>query len=143
MIDSFFNIFLILSIIIGFIFIVSASFSRRGKDKSIIYLNLVITFLILNYLQVVLIDNIFINSNYFIRTLRIPFYALILPAFYTFVTYYLNVQPKIKLYIIFSIILFLTEVCFRIIFFTNFYHENENYVIAQYRQVEEIINITF
>lgn len=119
------------------------SISKRGKDKSIIYLNLVVAFLILNYLQVVLIDSVFKEVNYFVRTLRIPFYALILPAFYTFVTYYLNVETKIKKFVLISVILFLIEIVFRVVFYFQFYNDNENYIIAQYRQIEEIINISF
>ncbi|MES2748207.1 MAG: helix-turn-helix domain-containing protein [Bacteroidota bacterium] len=143
MLKEIFNYFLISSVVIGFIFIISTLFSKRGRDKSIIYLNLVIVFLTLNYTQIVLLDTFFTEANFFIRTLRIPFYVLILPAFYTFVTYYLNVESKIKSFVIISSLLFLSEVLIRIVLFPFYYNVDQSYVVAQYRQIEEIINILF
>jgi AraC-like DNA-binding protein len=140
MINEVFNFFLIASVFIGFIFIFKTFFSKKGSDKSIIYLNLVVVFLTLNYLQIVIIDNIYTNVDYFVTMLRLPFYVLILPAFYTFVTYYLNVERKIKSFAIISISLFAVEIIFRIILYNL---KSNHYLIAQYRQIEEIINIIF
>lgn len=138
-----FNYFLITSVLVGFIFIISTLTSNKGRDKSIIYLNLVVTFLVLNYLQIVLLDNVFTEANYFVTMLRIPFYALILPAYYTFVTFYLGLETKITSYVFFSLSLFLIEIAVRVILFQEYYYENESYVVAKYRQVEEIVNIIF
>ncbi len=135
MIKDILNFFLIISVIIGFIFIFKIFFSKKGNDKSIIYLNLVVVFLVLNYLQIVLIDNLFIDANYFITMLRLPFYVLILPAFYTFVTYYLNVENKIKSFVIISLSLFIVEIIIRFIFFNFRYN---HFIFAKYRQIEEI-----
>lgn len=140
MIKDVLNFFLIISVFIGFTFIFKTFFSKKGSDKSIIYLNLVVVFLVLNYLQIVLIDNIFTDANYFIKMLRLPFYVLILPAFYTFVTYYLSVERKIKSFVIISLTLFFFEIIIRLVLF-NF--RNNHYLIAQYRQIEEIINFLF
>lgn len=143
MIQEIFNYFLISSISIGFVFISSTLLSKRGKDKSLIYLNLIVVFLTLNYLQIVLLDNVFKDANFFIKTLRIPFYAFILPAFYTFVTYYLNVESKTKSYVFLSSLLFLIEIIVRVVMYKLYYDDNENYVVAKYRQIEEIVNIIF
>jgi len=140
MIKEIINFFLILGVIVGFIFIFKTFFSKKGSDNSIIYLNLVVVFLTLNYLQIVLIDNVFTQANYFVKMLRLPFYVLILPAFYTFVTYYLNVERKIKSFVILSSTLFIVEIIFRIILIS---FKNNHYLIAQYRQIEEILNIVF
>ncbi|WP_445721694.1 hypothetical protein [Flavobacterium sp.] len=139
MITNIMNYFLMTSILVGFIFILASLFSKKGKDKSMLYLNLIILFLVLNYLQIVLLDNVFTQANYFIKMLRIPFYALILPAYYTFVTYYLGIETKIKSYVFISLSLFSIEIIIRIILFQNHYHENESYVVAKYRQIEEIM----
>jgi AraC-like DNA-binding protein len=137
------NYFLITSILVGFVFIIASLSSKKGRDKSIIYLNLIILFLTLNYLQIVLLDNVFTHANYFTTMLRIPFYALILPAYYTFVTYYLGIQAKIKSYVFISICLFLIEIIVRFFLFKDYYNDNECYVVAKYRQIEEIVNILF
>lgn len=141
MIKSFVNIFLILSVCVGFFFLIVTTFSKKGKNKTIFYLNILIVSLTLNYSQIVVLDNFFSDANYFFKTLRLPFYAFILPAFYTFVTYYLNVQKKIKSFVNFSILLFSIESLCRIILYNRFY---DNYqVLSGYRHIEEIINILF
>ena len=83
---------MITSVIIGFFFIFSTWLTNKYNNKTILYLNLVVVFFTLNNFQIVLIDNVFLNSNYFIRNLLIPFYGLIVPAFYTFVLHYLKVE---------------------------------------------------
>ncbi len=143
MIKEFFNFFLICSVIIGFLFIFFTLLSKRGRDKSIVYLNLVVLFFTLNNLQIVLLDNVFHGANFFVRNLLIPFYALIVPAFYTFVTYYLNVQKKIQSYVIFSILLFIAELLIRVVLFQKFYSVYSNYIVAQFSQIEEIVNAMF
>jgi AraC-like DNA-binding protein len=124
-----------------FFFLLVTTFSKKGKNKTIFYLNILILSLTLNYSQIVLLDNFFSNSNFFFKTLRLPFYAFILPAFYTFVTYYLNVQKKIKSFVNISIILFSIEAICRIILFNKFY--NNYQTLSKYRHIEEIINILF
>ncbi len=138
---SFVNIFLISSICVGILFMIFTTFSKKGKDKPIIYLNLLILSITLNYTQIVVLDNFFSYSSYFTQTLRIPFYAFILPAFYTFITFYLNVERKIKSFVLLSTLLFVIEVLFRIILYKQY---NDDYVvISTYRQFEEVINILF
>jgi AraC-like DNA-binding protein len=141
MIKSFVNLFLISSVCVGIFFLIVTTFSKKGKNKTIIYLNLLILSLTLNYTQIVILDNFFSDANYFFKTLRLPFYAFILPAFYTFVTYYLNIEKKIKSFVQFSLILFFIEVLCRIVLYNQFY--NNYQVVSKYRQIEEIINILF
>jgi AraC-like DNA-binding protein len=143
MIKTIFNFLMISGVILGFIFIVATQFSKKGKDKSIVYLNLLVLFLTLNNLQICLIDNIFTNANYFIRNLLLPFYVLIIPSFYSFLIYYLKIEQKIKSYIVFTGSLFMVEIIVRIILYHDYYHEINNYVVAKYSQVEEIFNALF
>lgn len=140
-IKTFVNIFLISSICVGILFMLFTTFSKKGKHKPIIYLNLLILSITLNYTQIVILDNLFSDSSYFIQTLRIPFYAFILPAFYTFITFYLNVERKIKSFVFISSVLFLIEIFFRIILFKQY---NDDYeIISIYRHFEEVINLLF
>lgn len=143
MIKNFFNFSLICSVFIGFFFILFTLLSKRGRDKSLIYLNLVVLFFTLNNLQIVLLDNVFYGANFFIRNLLIPFYVLIVPAFYTFITYYLNVEKKIRSYVIFSSVVFISEIAIRALLFQNYYDDDKNYLVARYSQIEEIFNALF
>lgn len=88
------NYSMIISVIIGFGFIIRVLLSSKSKDKTIIFLNLIVLFFTLNNLQIVLIDNILVDANFFQRNLIIPFYSLIVPAFYTFIIYYLQIEKK-------------------------------------------------
>lgn len=134
---------MIAGIILGTFFIVSASLSKKGKDKSIVFLTLIVLFLTLNNLQICLVDNNYISVNYFVRRLLIPWYMLILPSFYSFLMYYLKVEKKIFSFIRISIYLFLLEIIIRIGLAPNFYSENNSYIVAKYSQIEEIINAAY
>lgn len=143
MVKMFFNYCQIASIIIGFVFVLSMLYSKKAKDKSIIFLSLVVFFLTLNNLQIVLIDNIYREANPFFHKLLIPFYALILPSFYTFLTYYLNLEKKISSFVLFTSSLFILELAARVILFILFYGEDYHHVVAKYAQLEEIVNALF
>lgn len=143
MVKEIFNYAMIFSVLTGVIFVIATFLSKRGRDKSIIYLNLFVLFFTLNNLQIVLIDNVFTQANFFVRNMLIPFYALILPSFYTFLTYYLSIQKKITSFMLFTGVVFVVEIIIRIVFYNLYYHDNQNYIVARYSQIEEIINALF
>lgn len=143
MIKNVFNYCMISSVIIGTVFIIALLFSKYSHKKPIRFLSLVVLFFVLNNLQIVLIDNVFLEANYFIRNLLIPFYVLITPAFYAFMCYYLKVEKTIKNYLWITLMLFLIEIVFRIVFYFYYYNDNKNIIVATYSQIEEIINAMF
>jgi AraC-like DNA-binding protein len=138
-----FNFLMIAGIILGIFFVTTTRLSKRGKHKSVIYLVLVVLFLTLNNLQIVLVDSGFLNVNFFVRKLLIPWYLLIFPSFYTFLTFYLKIEQKIYSFVPITIGLFLTEIAIRIGFIPFFFHESDNYIVARYSQIEEIVNAFF
>jgi AraC-like DNA-binding protein len=138
-----FNFLMIAGIILGIFFVTTTRLSKRGKHKSVIYLVLVVLFLTLNNLQIVLVDSGFLNVNFFVRKLLIPWYLLIFPSFYTFLTYYLKIEEKIFSFVSITIGLFLTEIAIRIGFIPFFFHESDSYIVARYSQIEEIVNAFF
>ena len=131
------------SVLIGLVFIIKSFFFKNRSHKAVIYLNLVVLFFTLNNLQIVLLDNVFPEANFTTRNLLIPFYALILPAFYTFVTYYLKVETKIKSVVFFTATIFSIQILIRIFLFHQYYHADKNYIVALYSQAEEIFNALF
>lgn len=143
MVKLFFNYCLIASILIGLGFVASMFFNKRGREKSILYLGLVILFMTLNNLQIVVIDLFFSKADDFFKDLLIPFYALILPSFYTFLTYYLNIKKQITGFVWFTAICFLLELIARSILYHFYYEEDVRHVVAKYAQMEEIINAIF
>lgn len=143
LVKDIFNFLMIAGIILGIFFIISSSLSKRGKHISVLYLVLVVLFLTLNNLQIVLIDGGYVNVNFFVRKLLIPWYLLIFPSFYAFLMYYLKIEEKIYSFIPVTIGLFTIEILARIGFTPYFYHENNNYIVAKYSQIEEIVNASF
>lgn len=138
-----FKIVMIFGILIGIGFIVYTNFSPRRKDKSIIYLNFFVLFFTLNNLQITLADYDYITINFFQRKLLLPFYVLIIPSFYTFITYYLKVEKKIQSFVLISSIIFLIEIIIRIVLCLYFYDEKSYYIVAKYAQIEEIVNVCY
>jgi AraC-like DNA-binding protein len=138
-----FNFLMIAGIILGLFFVITTRLSKRGKHKSVLYLILVVLFLTLNNLQIVLIDSGLFYFNSFVRKLLIPWYLLILPCFYSFLSYYLQIETKIYSFVRVTIFLFLIEISFRIGLAFFYFYETANYIVARYSQIEEIINALF
>jgi uncharacterized membrane protein (UPF0136 family) len=67
MMKNIFDFLMISGVLLGIIFIVATQFSKNGRDKSIIYLNLVVLFIMLNNLQALSLETIFVNANFFIQ----------------------------------------------------------------------------
>lgn len=138
-----FDFLMISGIILGIIFIVVTQFSKNGRDKTIIYLNLVVLFIILNNIQALSLETIFVNANFFIHRLQIPWYVLIFPSFYIFLIHYLKIEKKKASFIYVSISLFIIEIAIRITLIPYFFHDENNFIVAKYVQIEEIINASY
>lgn len=134
---------MIAGVIQGFLFIFVTSFSKRSNAKSLVFLNLVVLFLSLNNLQIALIDNVFTQSNFFVRNLLIPFYVLIVPSFYLFLIHYLKIEKKITSFFYWTIALFAVEILIRFLLLPHYYNEDKNSIVARYAQVEEIVNALY
>ena len=138
-----FNFLMIAGIILGISFVLTTSFSKRGRHKSVIYLVLVILFLTLNNIQIVLVESGFFEVNFYLRKLLIPWYLLIFPSFYTFLTHYLKIEQKIYSFVPITFGLFLIEIGFRIGFIPFYFNDENNFTVAKYSQIEEIVNAFF
>lgn len=143
MIHELFKFTMYAGIVSGFSFLIFTNLSPLRKDKSIFYLNLFVLFFTLNNLQITLTEYNYLDLNYFEHKLLIPFYALIIPAFYTFVIHYLKAEKEIKSFVIISGVLFFNEILIRLVFATQFYNDTNNYIVAKYAQIEEIVNLCY
>jgi AraC-like DNA-binding protein len=142
MIKNIFTASLCLGIIFGIFFIIYTLFSKRSKDKPIVYLQLFVLFLTLHNLQIFITADT-IDTNFLERKLLIPWYVLIIPAFYTFVRYFLKIEDKNKRYFWLALFLFSVEIIVRVCLFPNYFHDVKNLNLARYAQLEEIINASF
>lgn len=134
---------MISGVLLGVAFITATLLSKNGKDKSIIYLNCVVAFLILNNFQAFLLETVFVDAPFFIQRLQIPWYVLILPSFYIFLISYLKIDKELFSFISISLGLFILEVVLRIAFIPLYHDEKNNLFIGQYVQTEEIVNALY
>ena len=138
-----FDFVMISGVLLGIIFIITTLFFKKKTDKAILYLNLVIAFLILNNLQAFSLETFLIDAPFFIKRLQIPWYVLIVPSFYVFLTHYLKIEKKISSFVYISFSIFIIEILIRIALYPHYYHLGKNMFIAKYVQIEEIINASY
>lgn len=138
-----FDFVMISGVLLGIIFIITTLCFKKKTDKAILYLNLVIAFLILNNLQAFSLETFLMDAPFFIKRLQIPWYVLILPSFYVFLTHYLKIEKKISSYVYISFSIFILEMLIRIVLFPHYYHLDNSFFIAKYVQIEEIFNASY
>ena len=107
------NFLLIAGAVQGFIFNGVTFLTRRKVEKPIVLLNLLVLFLSLNNLQSWLLAKDFVFDVFFLKHLVFPWYVLILPMFYAFLIYYLDLKNKRIPYLRLSIAIFVAEVIAR------------------------------
>ncbi|MES2239888.1 MAG: helix-turn-helix domain-containing protein [Bacteroidota bacterium] len=138
-----FDFVMISGVLLGIIFIISTQCIKKKTDKTILYLNFVIAFLMLNNLQAFSLETFLKDVPFFIKRLQIPWYVLILPSFYIFLTHYLKIEKKISSFVYISFSIFILEILIRIVLVPNYYHLDKNMFIAKYVQIEEMINASY
>ncbi|MBC7641360.1 MAG: AraC family transcriptional regulator [Flavobacterium sp.] len=142
-ISSLFDISLSAGILFGILFLFYANFYVKIKNtKSIVYLNWFVVFLTLHNLQIVYFGNR-IDVNILERKLLLPWYALIIPFFYTFLLHHLQIQNKVFNYLKLCIGIFVLQIVVRLVLIPNHFHDIQNLNIAKYAQIEEIFNAGF
>ena len=142
-ISSLFDISLSAGILFGILFLFYANFYVKVKNtKSIVYLNWFLVFLTLHNLQIVYFGNQ-IDTNILERKLLLPWYALIIPFFYTFLLHHLQIQNKVFNFLKLYIGIFVIQIIVRLVLIPNHFHDIQNLNIAKYAQLEEIFNAGF
>lgn len=142
--EDFFNLFLIVSAIHGFIFSIILFFTKYGRTKSIVFLNLLILSISLNNFQSWVLENHLFQHKYLLDYIQIPWHFLTAPFFYAFLVHYLKIEertPKL-LRIIIPIFVFasLLQLGF-VIFYTDEQDASSlDYIYEKYTSVEEIIS---
>lgn len=109
---TFFNLFLIVGAIHGFIFIVVTFLLRKRIEKPVLFLNLFVLFLSLNNLQSWILEAR-ISDDVITSFVTFPWYFLIAPMFYSFLIHYLEIEKKKNPLVLISIILFAIAVVIR------------------------------
>jgi len=144
-IDSFFNLFLIVSAIHGFLFGAVVLYSKKGKEKSIYNLTLLVLVISLSNLQTWGLKP-FLKEIPFLNYIHWPWHFLIAPYFYTFLVNYLKISEKS--FSIFKIMrpLFFLFIVIRICsywYLESQQIENLHFTFRKYSSFEEIASMLF
>ena len=145
-VKEFFNLFLIISALHGFLFSAILFLSKKGKVKSIIFINLLVVSISLNNLQSWVLAKDFFNEYFFLDYIHIPWHFLVAPFFYMFLIHYLEIEKKSKNILNLVLPVFIVIILIRI-GFVYFYSNNKTtdiiFLFEKYTSIEEIISLVF
>ncbi|WP_299109230.1 helix-turn-helix domain-containing protein [uncultured Tenacibaculum sp.] len=143
-ITEFFNLFLLISALHGFAFSIVLFFSKNGKDRSMVYLNLLILAISLNNFQSWVIERKLFQHRFALDYIEVPWIFLAMPFLYMFLVHYLNIEKNTFNILKVAIPMFLFMTLAQIIFVmkNSGLHPQENldYVYEKYTTTEEIVS---
>ena len=145
-IDSIINFLLIAGVIQGFGFNLVTLFVKKKFDRTIVFLNLTVLFISLNNLQRWLIDNGHSSDLFLLKNLLIPWYVLVLPAFYAFTIYFIKVQNRVNNFFKLTSALFVFEIVIRLCLISYVYYEvpsKDTTLIYNYTNIEDSFNLLY
>ncbi|CAL2093597.1 HTH araC/xylS-type domain-containing protein [Tenacibaculum sp. 190524A05c] len=142
---DFFNMFLLISAIHGFALCFIMFFSKYGKNKSLLFLNLMILTISLNNLQSWALERNLFQHKFMLDYIQIPWHFLSAPFFYAFLINYLDIYEKsrklLKYFITIFIVLCVAQISFVLSYSLGGGTKDElNYVYERYTSIEELIS---
>lgn len=144
-IEVLFNLFLIVSATFGITFSIFLFFSNKRKEKSIIYLSLLILSFSLNNLQVWILVKGFFQHNNHIHYLKLPWHFLSMPLFYMFLIHYLKIEEKFTNILKYVLPVFtlacIAQITYIVKIHDGFKHKELFLLYDKYTSIEEIISI--
>lgn len=130
----------------GFLFSLILFFSKNGRKKSIIYINLLVLVISLNNLHSWVLAKSFFIEYFFLDYIHIPWHFLIAPFFYMFLITYLKIEKQSKNILKLVIPIFSTIIFIRlgfVYFFSDRKTPDIIYLFEKYTSIEEIISLIF
>jgi AraC-like DNA-binding protein len=137
--------FLLISAIHGFALGFIMFFSKYGKDKSLLFLNLMILTISLNNIQSWALERNLFQHKFMLDYIQIPWHFLSAPFFYAFLINYLDIYDKsrklLKYFIIVFVLLCVAQITFVLTYSVGGGTKEElNYVYERYTSIEELIS---
>lgn len=141
-IQDFFNLFLIVSAIHGFVFFTVLSFSKEGKNKTLVYINFLVLAISLNNFQSWVLVKQFFTNHLFLRYFEIPWHFLIASFFYMFLIHYFEIEKRQRNILKGILSLFIVLLIIRL----GFYYVNNGVqetlpIFKKYTVFEEVLSI--
>ena len=142
--ESIFNLFLLISALHGFLFCFIILFSKNGKEKSMIFINLLVLTISLNNIQSWILAKDFFIEYFFLDYVHIPWHFLIAPFFYMFLINYLKIEKHSKNILKIILPIFALIITIRIGFVSFFSDKNTTdvaFLFEKYTTLEEIFSL--
>ncbi len=140
-----FNLFLLISALHGFAFSIILFCSKNGREKSMLYLNLLILAISLNNIQSWALEKHLFQHKFALDYLQIPWHFLAMPFLYMFLIHYLNLAKKSEILLKVIIPLFLIIIITQISFVYNYSNspsqKNLDYIYERYTSFEEMFSL--
>ena len=139
-----FNFLMIAGAVQGLIFNVATLLARKKIERPILFLNLFVFFLSLNNLQSWFIEKEFFAAELSLHNFTVPWYVLIVPMFYAFLVYYLEIEKKRLPLVKISILIFILEIAARsfVMLMVNM-NDWSSDILDDYNIVEDIITLMY
>lgn len=139
-----FNLFLLISSLHGFLFYFIILFSKKKRDKSIVFINLLVLVMSLNNAQSWIFSRDFFTNFSFSDYAHFPWHFLIAPFYYTFFIYYLDIKEKSKNLLQIMLPIFILMILLRISFV--YYYNSQNIgdnsqLFIKYNSIEEVFSL--
>ncbi|RLK00258.1 AraC-like DNA-binding protein [Tenacibaculum discolor] len=142
---DFFNLFLLISAVHGFAFSIILFCSKNGREKSMIYLNLLILAISLNNIQSWALEKELFQHKFALDYVQVPWHFLAMPFLYMFLIHYLNLAEKaykiLKIIIPVFFILVASQISFVLYYSDSASRENLNFIYERYTSIEEIFSL--
>ncbi|QTE22326.1 helix-turn-helix domain-containing protein [Polaribacter cellanae] len=139
-----FNLFLLISALHGFLFCFVMLFSKNGREKSMLFINLLVLTISLNNIQSWILAKDFFIEYFFLDYIHIPWHFLIAPFFYMFLINYLEIEKRSKNLLKIVLPIFILIITIRISFVSFFSDRNTKdiaYLFEKYTSIEEIFSL--
>ncbi|MCG8183675.1 helix-turn-helix domain-containing protein [Tenacibaculum piscium] len=140
-----FDLFLIVSALHGFAFNIILLCSKNGREKSMLYLNLLIFVISLNNIQSWGLERNLLQHKFTLNYLQIPWHFLAMPFLYMFLIHYLKIAKKsynlLKIILPMFLVIVITQVIFMYNYNVDDAPEKLNRIYEQYSSFEEGISL--
>jgi AraC-like DNA-binding protein len=128
----------------GFLFCLVILFSKNGREKSMLFINLLILVISLNNIQSWILIKDFFIEYLFLDYIQIPWHFLIAPFFYMFLIHYLEIEKRSRNILKIILPIFTLIISIRIGFVSFFSAINTieiAHLFEKYTTIEEIFSV--
>lgn len=142
---DFFNLFLLISAVHGFAFSIILFCSKNGREKSMIYLNLLILAISLNNAQSWALERELLQHKFALDYVQVPWHFLAMPFLYMFLIHYLSIAERsykiLRMIIPLFLILVASQISFVLYYSDSASREYLNFIYERYTSIEEIFSL--